>query len=178
MHSQEANPSISGKDPTASALSQGSVCSEDSSSSEDSSVEAGVHLSESSSPYDTEPESSYVSFKVLCLSLYFLLREVARFAFVIWLLFRHMLFRCVYIIDQIILFASVFCQVNCSFAFVTGFVSFYEEGVWLRNQGAKRPWSQHLWQVSLILLEHPIHNSQFLLTDNDSVSKTVNLVID
>ncbi|XP_076466433.1 polyphosphoinositide phosphatase-like isoform X2 [Babylonia areolata] len=59
---QEANPNITGKDSTVSTLSQGS---EDSSSSEDSSVEAGVHLSESSSPYDSEQESSYVSFKDL-----------------------------------------------------------------------------------------------------------------
>ncbi|KAK7108164.1 polyphosphoinositide phosphatase-like isoform X2 [Littorina saxatilis] len=58
----EANPNISGKDSTASTTSQGS---DDSSSSEDSSVEAGVHLSESSSPYDSEHESTFVSFKDL-----------------------------------------------------------------------------------------------------------------
>ncbi|XP_025098137.1 polyphosphoinositide phosphatase-like isoform X3 [Pomacea canaliculata] len=60
--SQETNPNISGKDSTASSTSQGS---DDTSSSEDPSVEAGVHLSESTSPYDSEHESNYVSFKDL-----------------------------------------------------------------------------------------------------------------
>lgn len=59
---QEVNPNISGKDSTASTTSQNS---EDTSSSEDSSVEAGVHLSDTSSPYDSERESSYVSFRDL-----------------------------------------------------------------------------------------------------------------
>ncbi|KAL8573583.1 hypothetical protein ACOMHN_047853 [Nucella lapillus] len=62
LTSHEANPNISGKDSTVSTLSQGS---EDTTSSEDSSVEAGVHLSESSSPYDSDKESSYVSFRDL-----------------------------------------------------------------------------------------------------------------
>ncbi|XP_046335599.2 polyphosphoinositide phosphatase-like isoform X2 [Haliotis rufescens] len=61
---QEANPNISGKDSTSSVTSQGSEGS--TSSTDDSDMEGDVNLgSDSSSPYDSESESNYVSFQDL-----------------------------------------------------------------------------------------------------------------
>ncbi|XP_067675637.1 polyphosphoinositide phosphatase-like [Haliotis asinina] len=61
---QDANPNISGKDSTSSITSQGSEGS--TSSTDDSDMEGDVNLgSDSSSPYDSESESNYVSFKDL-----------------------------------------------------------------------------------------------------------------